>query len=144
MSSENDSFSWDDFLQGRRVNKLNRYLTFIFASYEILTEYSCCLLVLRSWKMTAFNIVRLYKLFSLMAFRNLSSETSEFYSVSLCAMFLGVFAKLLKLISFVSSLRPSVRPNGITLLPLEAFPWNLISEIFFRKICPEDSTFIKI
>jgi len=58
-------------------------------------------------------------------------------------MFLGAFAKLRKTtVSFVMSVRPSVRPHG-TRLPLNRFSLNLICE-YFSKICPENSSFIEM
>ena len=58
--------------------------------------------------------------------------------------FLGTFAKLRKAtVSFVMSVRPSVRPHGTTLLPLDGFWWNLI-HMDFSKLCRENSSFIKI
>ena len=38
----------------------------------------------------------------------------------------------------------SVRLHGVTWLPLEGFSWNLWFEIFFSKICRENSSFIEI
>ena len=50
---------------------------------------------------------------------------------------LGVFAKLRKAtISFVLS----ARPHGTTLIPLDGFLWNLVSE-YFSKLCLENSSF---
>jgi len=51
-------------------------------------------------------------------------------------------------ISFVMTVRLpsvmlSVRPHGATRLPLDRLPLNLILE-YFSKICPENSSFIKI
>ena len=37
----------------------------------------------------------------------------------------------------------SVRPHGTTRLPLDGFSWNLTFE-FFRKMCQENSSFIKM
>ena len=39
--------------------------------------------------------------------------------------------------------RVSVRPHGATRLPLDGFSWNVVFE-YFAKICPENSSFIKI
>jgi len=50
-------------------------------------------------------------------------------------LFLDTFTKLRKAtMSFVMSVRPSVRPHGTTLLPLDGFPWNLIFEYFDEKL----------
>ena len=58
--------------------------------------------------------------------------------------FLGAFAELLKVtISFVMSVRLSVRQHGTTRLPLDGFLLNLIFEDF-SKICRENSSFVKI
>jgi hypothetical protein len=58
--------------------------------------------------------------------------------------FLGAFAKLQKAtISFIMSVRPSVRPNETIRLPLEWFSRNLILQ-YFSKICRENSSLIKI
>jgi hypothetical protein len=58
--------------------------------------------------------------------------------------FLGTFTKLRKAnISFIISVRPSVRPNKSTRLPLDRFGRNLIFGLL-SKICPENSNFIKI
>ena len=46
-------------------------------------------------------------------------------------------------ISFVMSGRPSVCPHGTTRLPLDGFWWNFLLSLF-SKICPENSSFIKI
>ena len=55
--------------------------------------------------------------------------------------FLSAFAKSLKAtISFVISVRPSVRPHVRTRPPLERFSWNLIFECF-SKNCLEYSSF---
>ena len=54
--------------------------------------------------------------------------------------FLGAFAKLRKAtISFVVS----VLPHGTNRLPLETFSWNSIFQDF-SKICPENSSVVKI
>jgi hypothetical protein len=54
------------------------------------------------------------------------------------------FAKLQKAtIAFVMSVRPSVRPQETTRLPLDEFSWNLICK-YFSKIWHENSSFIKI
>jgi len=45
-------------------------------------------------------------------------------------------------ISFVMSVRLSIRPHGTTRLPLTGFSWNLIYEDF-SKTCRETSSFIK-
>jgi len=48
--------------------------------------------------------------------------------------------------SFPSSNREnglSVQPHGRTRLPLDGFPFNFISEDYY-KTCPENSTFITI
>ena len=51
------------------------------------------------------------------------------YEVLVFAQFLGAFSKLQKVtISFVMSVRSSVRPHGTTRLPLGGFSWNLIFE----------------
>ena len=56
----------------------------------------------------------------------------------------GEFTKLRKaIISFVMSFRPSVCPHGITRLPQDGFSLNLTLQ-HFSKICPENSSFIKI
>jgi hypothetical protein len=48
---------------------------------------------------------------------------------------LGEFAKLRKAtISFVMSVRPSVRPHETTLLPLDGFWWNLVFEYFSKNL----------
>ena len=63
---------------------------------------------------------------------------------SLRIPFLYAFTKLRKAtISFVMSVRSSVRPHGTTRLPLDEFSWNLIFECF-SKICRENSSLIKI
>ena len=55
---------------------------------------------------------------------------------------LGAFEKLLKAsVSFVMSVHLSVRPYGITRLPLDGFSRNLIYD--FSKIYLENSSFIK-
>ena len=61
--------------------------------------------------------------------------------------FLSAFAKLRKAtITFVmfvrSSFRPSVRMEQSG-LPLDGFSWNFVFK-YFSKICPENSSFIKI
>jgi len=57
---------------------------------------------------------------------------------------LGAFAKLRKAtISFVKSVRQSVRTQGTTRLPLDGFSWNFIFNIS-SKIYRENSSFIKI
>ena len=57
--------------------------------------------------------------------------------------FFGAFANLRKAtISFVVSVRTSVRQHGATWFPLDGFSWNFIFEDF-SKICPENSNFIK-
>jgi hypothetical protein len=66
----------------------------------------------------------------------------------LCVQVLGAFAKLSNaIISFVMSVRllvpPSVRPHGITQLPLEGFH-GILYFIIFSKICRQISSFIEI
>jgi hypothetical protein len=57
--------------------------------------------------------------------------------------FLGAFAKLRKRLSFIMSVRLSVRLRGTTRFPLDGFSWNLIFE-GVSKICRDNSRFIKI
>ena len=58
--------------------------------------------------------------------------------------FLGAFRKLQKAtITFVMSVRPSGRPRGTTVLPLDGFSWNFVSE-YLSKICRENSSYMKI
>jgi hypothetical protein len=54
---------------------------------------------------------------------------------NLTVLFLGAFAKLRKTtISFVMSVRLSVRPHGTTQPPLAGFSWNLIFENFRKSV----------
>ena len=49
--------------------------------------------------------------------------------------FLGAFAKFRKAaISFVMSIRSSIRPHGTTRLPLDGFSWNLIFDYFSKVL----------
>jgi len=56
-----------------------------------------------------------------------------------------VFRRVLRIANMrlLASSYLSVRPHGTTLLPLDGFWWNLISE-YFPKFCWENSSFIKI
>jgi len=55
-------------------------------------------------------------------------------SVLLRELFLGTLAKLRKAtMSFVMSVRPSVRLHATVRLPLDGFAWNLMLEYFFEK-----------
>jgi hypothetical protein len=66
-----------------------------------------------------------YLRLSCMANRKLASAT----------LFLGAFAKSRKAtITFVLSVRPSVRPHGRTRLPLDGFSWNLIFQDFSKNL----------
>jgi hypothetical protein len=57
---------------------------------------------------------------------------------------LGAFAKFRKAtVTFVMSIRASVRPHLTTWLQLKRFSWNFIYKDF-SKICRENSSFIKI
>jgi hypothetical protein len=67
-------------------------------------------------------------------------DTSLHSNSNWLTSFSGAFAKLRKAtISFVMSVRPSAWNNSV---PTDRFLWNLIFE--FSKICPENSSFIKI
>ena len=58
--------------------------------------------------------------------------------------FLGALAKLRKAtVSFIMSVRPSVRLHGTTELPLDGFLWNSIYQNC-SKICREYTSFIKM
>jgi hypothetical protein len=57
---------------------------------------------------------------------------------------LGAFAKLRKAtISFVMSVRLSIRPHRTPRLPLDGFSWNFLFE-YFSKICWQNSSVIKM
>jgi Na+/H+ antiporter NhaA len=58
-------------------------------------------------------------------------------------LFLGAFCKIAKSDYYLRHVCLSVRPRGITWLPLNGFSRNLIFE-YFSKICHENSSFIKI
>jgi len=65
-------------------------------------------------------------------------------ALTLTCPVLGTFVKFRKTTnSFVMSVRPSVRPDKTTRLPLDRFSWNLIFENS-SKICRENSSFITI
>jgi hypothetical protein len=68
------------------------------------------------------------------------SERLHFCHADKSFVFWGAFAKLRKA---TTSFVMSVRPHGITRLPLDGFSWNLIFE-GFSTICREISSFIKI
>jgi len=74
----------------------------------------------------------------------LSLHTDSIFCLFLFVTFLGAFAKLRKAtISFVMSVRLSVRPHRTARLPLEGFSRNLVS-VYFSKICRKNWSFVKI
>jgi hypothetical protein len=78
MSSYNDLFGLEDYVQRWMIKKhiSNLHIHFVLNAYEDFTEYSCHLEVPGLKNVTVHDIVRLYRILSLLVFRKFSSDTS--------------------------------------------------------------------
>jgi hypothetical protein len=71
-----------------------------------------------------------------------STELTLYYSLTV--KLLREFAELRKAtVSFVMSVRLSIRPHGTSRISLNAFPWSLIFE-YLSKMCLGNSSFFEI